>query len=102
MFDRSDPLQCLLKLRNISYFTMWQESKTNFEKLPTIKLPSRLKDLKKTPMHGFLREMHAYKKIHFENEETWTFSTTVVVVVSIIMCIVAVVCISKRFSHLNC
>ena len=102
MFERSDPLQSLLKLRNISQFTIWQESKANFEKLPTIKLPSRLTDLKEIPMQGFLREMHAYKKINFENKQTWTFATTVVVVVSIIVFIVTVACIIKRFSHINC
>ena len=33
-------------------------------------------------MQGFLREMHAYTKINFENKQTWTFATTIVVVVS--------------------
>ena len=53
-------------------------------------------------MQGFLREMHAYKKINFENKQTWTFATTIVVVISIIVFIVTVACIIKRFSHLNC
>ena len=72
MFERSDLLQSLLKLQNISQLTIWQESKANFEKLPAIKLPSRLTDLEYIPMQGFLREMHAYKKINFENKQTWT------------------------------
>ena len=102
MFEITGPLQSLLKLRNISIFMILQESKTNLEKLPTIKLPSRLTGLKEIPVQSFLREMRAYKKINFENKQTSTFATTIDVVVPIIVFIVTVACIIKRFSHLNC
>ena len=42
------------------------------------------------------------KKINFANKQTWTFAVTIVVVVSIIVFLVTVACIIKRFSHLNC
>lgn len=101
-FERSDPLQSLLKLRNISHFEIWRESKTNFEKLSPIKLPPRLTELKEIPMQGFLREMHAYKKINVKDNSTWTFATTMIVIVIIIVVTVTVICIIKRFSHLKC
>ena len=53
-------------------------------------------------MQGFLHEMRTYKKINFENKQTRTFATIIVVVVSIIVFIVTVACIIKPFSHFNC
>ena len=53
-------------------------------------------------MHDFLREMSAYKKINFENKQTWTFTTTITVVLSMILFIVTVACIFKQFSYFSC
>ena len=39
-FERSDPLQVLLKLHNISQFSIWNDSKAEFEKFKPISLPS--------------------------------------------------------------
>lgn len=105
MFERSDPLQSLLKLHNISQFAIWQNSKREFENLSPIKLPSHLTGLKEIPIEGFLREMRAYKKVNIEKKQTWTFTTIIIVTVSVITFIVAIVCIVMRkcnFSHLIC
>ena len=62
MFEWSDPSKSLLKLRNISQFTIWQDSKANFEKLPTIKLPSRLTDLNEIPSKAFYAKRTLIKR----------------------------------------
>ena len=41
-FERSDPLQILLKLHNISQFSIWNDSKAEFKKFWPISLPSHL------------------------------------------------------------
>ena len=55
-FERSDPLQALLKIHNITNISIWNDSKTDFVKLKSLKLPSHLLDLKEIPMQNFLLE----------------------------------------------
>ena len=44
----------LLKLHNISHFSIWNDSKTDFVKFKSLKLPSHLLGLKEIPMQSFL------------------------------------------------
>ena len=62
-FERSDPLQVLLKLHNISQFSIWNDSKAEFEKLRPISLPSHLSGLKEIPMQSFLHETRAKERL---------------------------------------
>ena len=55
-FETSDPLKELLKLHNISHFSIWNDSKTDFVKSKSLNLPSHLLGLKEIPMRSFLRE----------------------------------------------
>ena len=91
-FERSDPLQALLKLHNITNFSIWNDSKTNFVKLKSLKLPSHLLDLKEIPMQNFLRETGIYKSVNVDNVKSST-NWTVVAIISIasVLCIIIIV-----------
>ena len=91
-FERSDPLQALLKLHNITNFSIWNDSKTDFVKLKSIKLPSHLLDLKEIPMQNFLRETGIYKSVNVDNVKSST-NWTVVAIISIasVLCIIIIV-----------
>ena len=81
-FERSDPLQALLKLHNITNFSIWNDSKTDFVKLKSLKLPSHLLDLKEIPMRNFLRETGIYKSVNIEDFKSST-NWTIVAIISI-------------------
>ena len=68
-FERSDPYQALLKLHNISHFSIWNDSRTD---LKSLGLPSHLLDLKEIPMRNFLRETGIYKSVDFDSAESST------------------------------
>ena len=91
-FERSDPLQALLKLHNITNFSIWNDSKTNFVKLKSLKFPSHLLDLKEIPMQNFLRETGIYKSVNVDNVKSST-NWTVVAIISIasVLCIIIIV-----------
>ena len=91
-FERSDPLQALLKLHNITNFSIWNDSKTDFVKLRSLKLPSHLLDLKEIPMQNFLRETGIYKSVNVDNVKSST-NWTVVAIISIasVLCIIIIV-----------
>ena len=91
-FERSDPLQALLKLHNITNFSIWNDSKTNSVKLKSLKLPSHLLDLKEIPMQNFLRETGIYKSVNVDNVKSST-NWTVVAIISIasVLCIIIIV-----------
>ena len=91
-FERSDPLQALLKLYNITNFSIWNDSKTDFVKLKSLKLPSHLLDLKEIPMQNFLHETGIYKSVNVDNVKSGT-NWTVVAIISIasVLCIIIIV-----------
>ena len=81
-FERSDPLQVLLKLHNISQFSIWNDSKAEFEKFRPISLPSHLSGLKELPMQSFLRETRACNTVNIDdnqNNSSWTFVAIIIV-----------------------
>lgn len=97
-FEMSDPLQALLKLHNISQFSIWNDSKTEFEKLESVKMPSHLTGLKEIPMQSFLRETRAYKTINLEHNKTknsWT-TVTAIIIVSVIIILIIVWLIVRK------
>ena len=85
-FERSDPLQALLKLHYITNFSIWNDSKTNFVKLKSLKLPSHLLDLKEIPMQNFLRETGIYKSVKVDNVKSSTNWTVVAIAFFTIFC----------------
>ena len=91
-FERSDPLQALLKLHNITNFSIWNDSKTDFVKIKSLKLPSHLLDLKEIPMQNFLRETGIYKSVNVDDVKSST-NWTVVAIISIasVLCIIIIV-----------
>ena len=97
-FERSDPLQALLSLHDISKLFIWNNSKAEFEKFKPLSLPSHLSGLKEIPMQNFLRETHAYKTINIDNNQTsqnWTF-VTVSIIVSTLFILIIVWLIARK------
>ena len=80
-FERSDPLQVLLKLHNISQFSIWNDSKAEFDKFRPISLPSHLSAFKEIPMQSFLRETRAYKTFNVDNNQNNTSCTFVAIII---------------------
>ena len=97
-FERSDPLQVLLKLHNISQFSIWNDSKAELEKFRPINLPSHLSGLKEIPMQSFPRETRAYKTVNIDdnqNNNSWTF-VAIIIVVSALAVIVIVWLMARK------
>lgn len=104
VFERSDPLRALLKLRNISHFSIWSDSKTEFSKLKSINMPAHLTGLKEIPMQSFLRETRAYKTIDFDDENSgsyWTFVAIIIVVSVLIIIVIGWYIARKRKYHVS-
>ena len=85
-------MQTLLKLHNITIFSIWNDSKTDFVKLKSLKLPSHLLNLEEIPMANFLRETGIYKLINVDNVKSST-NWTVVAIISIasVLCMIIIV-----------
>ena len=97
-FERSDPLQELLKLLNISQFSIWNDSKAEFEKFRPTSLPYHLSGLKEIPMQSFLRETRAYKTVNVDdnqNNNSWTF-VAIIIAVSALAVIVIVWLMTRK------
>ena len=96
-FERSDPYQALLKLHNISHFSIWNDSRTDFVKLKSMGLPTHLLDLKEIPMRNFFRETGIYKSVDFDSAESSTNWTLVIAItVTLILCTVIILCICNN------
>ena len=103
-FERSDPLQVLLKLQNISQFSIWNDSKAEFEKFRPISLPSHLSGLKEIPMQSFLRETRAYKTVNIDdnqNNNSWTFVAIIIVVSALAVIVIVWLMVRKRNCYLT-
>ena len=97
-FERSDQLQVLLKLHNIFQFSIWNDSKAEFEKFRPISLPSHLSGLKEIPMQSILRVTRAYKTVNVSdhrNNNGWTF-VAIIIVTSALAVIVIVWLIARN------
>ena len=103
-FERSDPLQVLLKLQHISQFSIWNDSKAKFEKFRPISLPSHLLGLKEIPMHSFLRETRAYKTVNVDdnqNNSSWIFVAIIIVASALAVIVIVWLIARKHNSYLT-
>ena len=103
-FERSDPRQVLLKLHNISQFSIWNDSKAEFEKFRPISLPSHLSGLKEIPMQSFLRETRAYKTVNVDdnqNNNSWTFVAIIIVASALAVIVIVWLMVRKRNCYLT-
>ena len=103
-FERSDPLQVLLKLHNISQLSIWNDSKAEFEKFRPISLPSHLSGLKEIPMQSFLRETRAYKTVNVDdnqNNSSWTFVAIITIASALAVIVIVWLMARKRNCYLT-
>ena len=61
-FERSDPFQALLKVHNVSQFSIWNEAKSEIG-YKAIKLPPQLIGLKEIPVQSLLSETRTFRPI---------------------------------------
>ena len=103
-FERSDPLQVFLKLHNISQFSVWSDSKAEFEKFRPKGLPSHLSGLKGVTMCGSLRLTRAYKTFNVDdnqNNSNWTFVAIIIVASALAVIVIVWLIARKRNCYLT-
>ena len=103
-FERSDPLQVLLKLHNISQFSIWNDSKAQFETFRLISLPSHLSGLKEIPMQSFLRETRAFQTVNVDDNQNinnWTFVAIIIVASAFAVIVIVWLIAWKRSCYLT-
>ena len=75
-FERIDPLQALLKLHNVSKFSIRNNTDIESFKSEKINIPSHLIGLKEVPLNHFLKETGRYNVLSLNSGErkiNWTF-----------------------------
>ena len=103
-FQRSDPLHALLKIHNITQFTIWNDTKTQIKEFKALKLPSHLVGMKEIPMQSFLRETKAYKSVsvvNTRNNSNWTLVAVSIVASILFLVIIVWLVIRKSKSFYN-
>ena len=76
-FQVPDQMELLLKLRNISKFTLWDEFNQTFPNLTVLEMPEELSKLKQIPMTSLMKYIHHYRKVNVDNQSlsSWTYCT---------------------------
>ena len=81
-FERSDPLQILLRMCNLSQFSLLNNSKVDLIKLEKLESPSHLSGLKQIPFQSLFHEMRAFEFVNFDysrNDFNWTIVTVILI-----------------------
>ena len=95
IFERSDPLKSLLKLRNISQFVMWETP--HMTKLKRMKIPSHLIGLKEIPVECFVRGANNYEAVIIDNKNDKIWKVTLFIIITvIILLIIIIICLRIR------
>lgn len=97
-FQIPDPMEPILKLRNISKFTLWDEFSETFPNLTVLEIPEELIKLKQIPMTSFMKYIHHYRKVNVEKQSVsgWTYFMIILSILFVISLIA--ICIYKRFN----
>ena len=88
-FERSDPLQALLNLRNISQFVMWETP--HMTKLKRMKIPSRLTGLKEIPIERFVRGTNNYEAVIVDNKDDKVWKVTLFIIIAVILLLILII-----------
>ena len=64
-FERSDPLQILLRMRYLSQFSLLNNSKVDLIKLEKLELPSHLSGLKQISLQCLFHKTRAFQSVDF-------------------------------------
>ena len=79
-FERSDPLQILLRMRNLSQFSLLNNAKVDLIKLEKLELSSHLSGLRQVPLQSLFHEKRAFESSDFDysrNNFNWTIVTVI-------------------------
>ena len=65
-FERTDPLQILLRMSYLSQFSILNNSKDDLFKLEKLELPSHLSGLQQIPLQRLFHETRAFESVDFD------------------------------------
>ena len=102
-FERTDPLQILLRMSNLSQFSILNKSKDDLIKLEKLELSSHLSGLKQIPLHRLFHETRAFESVDFDhlpNNFNWTY-VTVILIASVCLIIIIVWLLRYKVKCLN-
>ena len=98
-FERTDPLQALLKLHNVSKFSIRNNTDIESFKSEKINIPSHLIGLKEVPLNHFLKETRRYNVLSLNSGErkiNWTF--VIMIPVALIVFVILIIWLIMRKS----
>ena len=96
-FERIDPLQALLKLHNLSKFSVGNITATESFKSEKINIPSHLISLKEVPLQHFLKETRHFNVLRLnsgENKINWTF--VIIISIALIVFVILIIWLIMR------
>ena len=96
-FERSDPLQILLRMRNLSQFSLLNNSKVDLIKLEKLVLPSHLSGLKQIPLQSLFHETRAFESVDVDYSRN-NFNCTIFTIILIAsVCFISIIVWLQRY-----
>ena len=94
----SDTWGSLLKLRNITQFSLWRKFSSVFPNVTSVEITDDLKNLKQVSMSSFIDYVHNYKKVDVRSKSVsvWTY---VIIIFSTCVALAVVIFMYKRYFH---
>ena len=94
----SDTWGSLLKLRNITQFSLWGNFSSRFPNTTPIEITDNLKNLKEISMPAFVDYVHNYRKIDVQSKSVsvWTY---VITIFSTCVALVVIIFMYKRYFY---
>ena len=94
----SDTWGSLLKLRNITQFSLWRNFSSVFPNVTSVEITDDLKNLKQGSMSTFIDYVHNYRKVDVGSKpvSVWTY---VIIIFSTYNALAVVIFMYKRYFH---
>ena len=94
----SDTWGSLLKLRNITQFSLWRNFSSVFPNVTSVEITDDLKNLKQVSMSSFIDYVHNYRKVDVRSKSVsvWTY---VIIIFSTCVALAVIIFMYKRYFH---
>ena len=90
-------MQILLRMRNLSQFSLLNNSKVDLIRIEKLELPFHLSGLKQIPLQSLFHEMRAFESVNFDYSRN-NFNWTIVTVISIAsVCFISIIAWFQRY-----
>lgn len=93
----SDSWSSLLKLMNISRFSLWRNFSSNFPNATSLDIPQELKEMKQIPMPTLIDYVHDYRKVTIKDQPMSFWAYAVIIFSTVIALGVMIFCYKKCF-----